>query len=658
MRYWVWFCLFLSIPIALAQTPDVFNIKQRITDSEPKTEAWFNAIMDLAEQYRPFPISQDVEDNGMPKEYYSLANDALEWAISQNDDLKVAKASRFLIDYHCYAKNIIELIGIAAEMVNRENFANLQDKHFIYLKLSEAYERSGFIKEYIEIIPELYETSRQLELLSSHVHEEYNQIALAYYYLKDYEKARQYFKKSLTNLKLENRPFASASVSNNIGLSFSKEEKIDSATYYFQNALEILKNASAEKEGFGENSYNTHFKNVVKANIAYLNIDSEKYSEAIEAINAELKTAKVENEILTEIQSYQKLAYIYYKSKTYDRALFYLNQAEQRMNPKSDNALRLQNWDLKAKILLVKGNQKQSDSIFKRKNKLQDSIASAEARRTARIASVIYEVKKKNLEIKNQQINIELLDAKNRAKENLLLFGSLGLISIFYIIALIWSRKTARKREKLQQNFSHALINAQETERNRLALDLHDSVGQQLMMLTRRSKRYDIKDLTDLATDTLSNLRAISRNLHPNTIKQLGFTAAVEQLVNKIDDETAIFVTLDLQNIDDFISTQQALHLYRIIQEVLSNIVKHSEAKSAEVNLAKVSNKIVLSLKDSGKGFDYHQKSASSSSLGMQSIIERSKILNANLKIVSKLNKGTLIIVKLPIEKNQDEDNL
>lgn len=656
MRFYIICLLYLSNYILLAQKPDISNIKERISTSKLQSEERFLNIMKLAEQYRPFPISQDVEDNGMPKDHYNLAKEALEWAKSRNDNLRIAKANRFLIDYHCYAKNTVELIAIANQMLSQNNFASLQDKHFILFKLSEAYERTGFIKEYIEIIPELYKTGRQLKLISSHAHQEYNQIALAYYYLKDYDKARKYFRESLSTLKLENRPFAAASVSNNIGLSFSKEEKIDSATFYFKNALKLLKDANAIKEGFGEigeNSYGTHFKNIVKSNIAYLGIYNEHYDEATKAIKEELKTAIFENDLLTELQSYQKLAYIYYKTRKYDKALVFLNKAEEKLGPKTDNALRINNLDLKAKILLLKGKQEESDFLFKRKDKLQDSIASLENKRTARIASVLYEVKKKDLEIKNQQISIELLDVKNRAKENLLLFGSIGLFSVFSIIILTWSRKSARKRAKLQESFSQALINAQEKERNRLALDLHDSVGQQLMLLTRRSKQYHNTDITNLATDTLNNLREISRNLHPNAIRQFGFTGAIEHLINKIDDETAIFITLDLDKIDDYISTEQALHLFRIIQELLSNIVKHSEAKSAEISIRKNANQLILRMKDSGKGFDYKQKVALSRSLGMQSIIERSKILRADLKVISKTNKGTLITLKLPIEKRK-----
>jgi signal transduction histidine kinase len=303
-------------------------------------------------------------------------------------------------------------------------------------------------------------------------------------------------------------------------------------------------------------------------------------------------------------------------------------------------------------VFLVKGRQYESDELFQRKNELQDSIASADAKRTARIASVLYEVKKKDLEIKNQQSNIALLAAKNKAKGQLLLLVSIGLVGVFSVIVLIRSRNSARRREKLKASFSQGLIDAQEGERNRLALDLHDSVGQQLTMLTRKSRKFKDHEITSLATDTLNNLRAISRNLHPNAIKQLGFTNAIEDFINQIDRDTEVFFTLDIVNIDDLITEKQALHLYRIIQEVISNIIKHANARSTEVKLSRAEKSISLKIKDTGVGFDHKNALKTSRSLGMHSILERSKILNAKIKFTSKNNQGSSFDLILPVTQN------
>lgn len=649
MRLLSFLLICFSIFRAFSQYPEVLPIEERISESKPQTEQWFQNIIALGKAYRPYPYSKQLEEEGMPKAHYELAKEALEWAIQQRDSAKIAQSRRFLIDYYCYAKDNIEFIALASKMVNQDNFASLQDKHFIYLKLTEAYKTSGFISEYIELIPTLHEVGRQLELLSSHAHEEYNGIAMAYYYLKDFNKARDYFRMSLNILQKEQRPFAAASVSNNIGLSFSKEKSIDSARYYFFNALRFLNEANAVDEGFGKSSYNLHFSNVIKANIGYLNVYNEDYELAINPIKKELETAKIENEVTTEIQAYQKLAFLYYKLKSYDKALEYLKVAETKLLTIADNPLLIKNLDLLAKVYLVRGRQNKSDKLFQRKNDLQDSIASADANRTARIASVLYEVKKKDLEIKNQQSNIALLAAKNKAKERLLIIVSLGLIGVFSTIVLLRSRNSARKRQKLQEKLSQGLIDAQEGERNRLALDLHDSVGQQLTMLTRKSRKFKDQELTSLATDTLNNLRAISRNLHPNAIRQLGFTNAIEEFINQIDRDTEVFFTVDIENIDHLITEKQALHLYRIIQEMISNIVKHAKAKSAEIKISKSGKSIDLCIKDSGIGFDHKVALKTSKSLGMHSILERSKILNAKIKFSSKTNQGSTFELILPV---------
>jgi signal transduction histidine kinase len=652
MRLLFFLLICFSVFSAYPQYPEVLPIEKRISESTPRTEEWFQNIMALAKAYRPYPYSKQLEEEGMPKAHYQLATEALAWAIQQKDSTKIAQSRRFLIDYYCYAKDNIEFIALAGKMVSQNNFASLQDKHFIYLKLAEAYKASGFISEYIDLMPPLHEIGRQLELVSSHAHEEFSGIGMAYYFLKDYKKARDYFKKSLNILKQEQRPFAAASVANNIGLSFSKEKQIDSARHYFSYALRFLSEASAEDEGFGESSYNLHFSNVIKANIGYLHVYNEDYELAIDPIKKELETAKIESEYKTEIQAYQKLAFLYYKLMAYDQALEYLKAAEAKLIIYPDNTLLIKNLDLLAKVFLVKGRQYESDELFQRKNELQDSIASADAKRTARIASVLYEVKKKDLEIKNQQSNIALLAAKNKAKGQLLLLVSIGLVGVFSVIVLIRSRNSARRREKLKASFSQGLIDAQEGERNRLALDLHDSVGQQLTMLTRKSRKFKDHEITSLATDTLNNLRAISRNLHPNAIKQLGFTNAIEDFINQIDRDTEVFFTLDIENIDDLITEKQALHLYRIIQEVISNIIKHANARSTEVKLSRAEKSISLKIKDTGVGFDHKNALKTSRSLGMHSILERSKILNAKIKFTSKNNQGSSFDLILPVTQN------
>jgi len=205
-----------------------------------------------------------------------------------------------------------------------------------------------------------------------------------------------------------------------------------------------------------------------------------------------------------------------------------------------------------------------------------------------------------------------------------------------------------KKKSKQQEQYTHDLIEAQENERTRLARELHDSVGQKLMLLAKKTKTMGNAEIGTLADGTLDELRSISRGLHPATMEKLGLTAAITSMINEIDANTNIFFTNEIQNIDAYLSKENSLHLYRIIQEVLNNMMKHSEAKAASVTIIKKENFIEAVVKDNGRGFVFSEKLKNSNSLGMKTLLERAKIIKSKLQVESQLNKGTKISLLIP----------
>ena len=225
-------------------------------------------------------------------------------------------------------------------------------------------------------------------------------------------------------------------------------------------------------------------------------------------------------------------------------------------------------------------------------------------------------------------------------------FSLLSIISLSVIIAVDYKNKRERKRN---ETYTHNLIKAQEEERIRVARELHDSVGQKLMLLTKKTKSIGNVEMETLAGNTLNELRAISRGLHPATIERLGPTAAIINLINEVDDNTNIFFTHEIEDIDALLSKEASLHLYRIIQEVLNNMVKHSDAKAAYISIEKRKDSIETTISDNGKGFDHSETIKFKNSLGMQTLLERAKILRSKIDINSQPNKGTKITLSTPL---------
>ena len=114
--------------------------------------------------------------------------------------------------------------------------------------------------------------------------------------------------------------------------------------------------------------------------------------------------------------------------------------------------------------------------------------------------------------------------------------------------------------------------------------------------------------MESLADNTLKELRSISRGLRPVALEQLDITKAIQLLIDEIDANTDIFFTHEIDQIDSLLDKESPLHLYRILQEALSNMVKHAEAKAASVTVRSKKDSLDVLIQDNGKGFNFEEK--------------------------------------------------
>ncbi|MBW1294199.1 tetratricopeptide repeat-containing sensor histidine kinase [Aquimarina litoralis] len=293
-------------------------------------------------------------------------------------------------------------------------------------------------------------------------------------------------------------------------------------------------------------------------------------------------------------------------------------------------------------------NSEKSYEHFKVYSRIRDSIYKIQNIKSLTYYQTLYETKKRDAKIQSQQSEIVLLDTKNKVKTQWMLFGGLGLLSLFLAVYFIRSYKFLKKRQALQELFAHELIKGQEEEKTRLARELHDSVGQKLMLLNKKTKQLEIPDIESLTKNTLEELRSISRGLYPANIEKLGITAAIESMINEVDAHTNIFFTNDIANIDEIIDKETSIHLFRIIQETLNNVVKHANAKAVSVVIEKNDHSIKAIVKDNGKGFELSKKIKQATSIGMKTLTERAKIIHSFLDIESTPNRGTTLQLIIP----------
>jgi PAS domain S-box-containing protein len=221
----------------------------------------------------------------------------------------------------------------------------------------------------------------------------------------------------------------------------------------------------------------------------------------------------------------------------------------------------------------------------------------------------------------------------------------------------------ARKRaEETLQNLSARLINAHEDERRRIARELHDDFGQNLAILTVDLELFHDqlsgpeKSLSDFlesqiqrTKDISSKLQLLSRQLHPSIIEHVGLVSAVLGFCGELSDRHDIEVEVTHNGVSHALSTDVSLCLYRVVQEALRNVVKHSGAQTALVELNQTEKEVTLRISDTGKGFDPTSDQVYRG-LGLLSMRERLRMVDGNIAITQIDPNGTQIDVRVPLQ--------
>ena len=295
------------------------------------------------------------------------------------------------------------------------------------------------------------------------------------------------------------------------------------------------------------------------------------------------------------------------------------------------------------------GDLERAHAHLKAHHKIKDSIESVQKANGFSYYQGLYEAERKDSEIAAQKSEIALLNAKNRVANQLMVFGGLGVLALLLIFYLVRLQYATKREQQVQVQFSRNLIKGQEGERTRVARELHDGVGQKLMLLAKRTKLSGDAEMASLAEDTLEELRSVSRHLHPATLEKLGFSGAVRAIIDEVDANTDIFFTHSIDDVDDLLSDEDSLQLYRIVQELLNNIVKHSGAGEVSVDIERRAKGIAMVVRDNGKGFSVREKLSDSSSLGMRTLLERAKIAGAKFHVESRASLGTTISVEMAV---------
>ncbi|HVE55644.1 MAG TPA: two-component regulator propeller domain-containing protein [Pyrinomonadaceae bacterium] len=237
-------------------------------------------------------------------------------------------------------------------------------------------------------------------------------------------------------------------------------------------------------------------------------------------------------------------------------------------------------------------------------------------------------------------------------------FGSLCVLTVGGILFFGYRRQIQHleKQRAVQEEFSRKLIDSQESERQRIASELHDSLGQDLLIIKNwaliglkngRDSSKQLGEISETASAAIDEVREIAYNLRPFHLDELGLTKAVESMLDRVSKSSTIDFVQEIDSIDEFFPREAEINFYRIVQECVNNIVKHSKATKARVKIKRTgSRNLQFSIWDNGTGFETDAaalKRANQSGFGLAGINERARILGGKLVIDSAPNDGTTV---------------
>jgi signal transduction histidine kinase len=319
------------------------------------------------------------------------------------------------------------------------------------------------------------------------------------------------------------------------------------------------------------------------------------------------------------------------------------------------------------KVYAESGNYERSFYHMNRSAFLQDSIMNAEKIRSLSEMEVKYETEKiENDLLAEKQVRIE--SELKLANRNKWLIGLGGFFTATVFLALyLYQRKSSRaKAEKdaaiivEREKGIQAVFDATEEERQRIAKDLHDGIGQQMsglklawQNLTISSKnltedeKNKLHELSKILDSTAADVRDISHRMMPKVLEAFGLVPAIDEMLEKSFKLSQIKYEFEHYNFDQRLPKKTELALFRICQELINNVIKHANANFVSIQLFKNQNQIILIVEDNGKGIQQDQKQDGH---GLLNIKSRLNTINGQVNFAASENAGTTATIRVLVE--------
>lgn len=483
-------------------------------------------------------------------------------------------------------------------------------------------------------------------------------IAAAYKELGQMDEAVKCFQKEIALLEhLPKRLFEKGRVSVNLGEVYARQGRHKEAIALFEKGRR----------------YFLDFGYPVGALIATLDLaDGYRNDGQVEKASAAYRDIVEMNKRIQEPElnalSHAGLGVIEMEKRNYAAALEQYKHAEAAAKPAGLHAVLKDLYGYMNDLYCLKGNYAAAKTYKKLSEDHADSLLAADVRDRVSEYQVQYETAQKEKAIAEQQLQITAQRGEIFRKNTLNYSLMAGLIAFFVLGWLFYNRFRLRQKAELaaavireQKLGLNAVIEAQESERKRIAKDLHDGIAQELVALKlgfdalgRRIAKIAPEETDRFAElnfqlDTsCTEVRNIAHVMMPPTLEQHGLAPSLELLLRNTAQTAGLQVRFDSRDLPSDLDEKTKVGLYRIFQELLNNVIKHARATKVLIQLYSTDNQLVMRVEDDGQGFDF-EAARQKGTMGVLNILSRVSTLGGEFFSERATPHGTVSLVRVPV---------
>tara|TARA_R100000005_G_scaffold95903_1_gene79417 strand:- start:5783 stop:8182 length:2400 start_codon:yes stop_codon:yes gene_type:complete len=599
-----------------------------------------------------------------------------------NDTLSLAKTISNLGTYYFDVgkyQTAIEKFQEAVKIYSKGN--HQEDLARNYNNVGSAYLRLGYYQLALNFYLKALDEYRALGLKLEEGNTYYN-IGALHSYMSNIPEALNYYLESLRIYESMDNDLDKADVFLGLGEVYLKDNNPEDALKYYKMSedLYIKKGRPGDlalvQHGYGK---------------AYAQL--EQYQKAKAYYQETILRKKEQNDVNDLGNVYNSLAVTNYKAKEYNEALINYKKGLEIAEELKLPALTRGSLIGLSEVYEALGDSKRAYQYRLQYETVKDSLDNVEKSRQLAEIREIYESEKKDEQISQLELENQVVNAKSEAnaalaaKEaaNKLVFIILAIA--LFVLALIFyfyfrQRLVLTKLKVNEEKESHnkevnqlmvqqqtktleAMVEGQEQERKRIAKELHDHFGSLMatvkVNLTTVASNKEVTPESELQMQHLAKLvdqacvdiRSLSHTMHVGISEAFGLVPALKDLTNSISQSGKIQVSFHASNCAEKLDSTIEITAYRVIQELVSNVLKHAKATKLTIQLTCLEDIINIIVEDNGRGFDADFLMKNSQGMGLKSLQERITELHGEFEVDSRSEKGTTVIIDLPISIEQ-----